>query len=70
MIYRITVDMMFNDPDPMGDILEEVQCHEHQAITINPGQPNEEKSIIDVVQCHHDETPTSPCHSIYHWESP
>lgn len=70
MIHRIVIDMMFPDIDPLNDILEEVKRHEHQAITINPGQLNAEHSSVTVQECLHDDYPSTPCRATYEWTSP
>jgi len=68
--HRITIDMFFDDFDPANDILEECKRREHQAITINPGQPNEEHSTITAQDCTHATHPVTPCIPTYKWLSP
>lgn len=55
-----------NLPGPPNPGIERalLEYLEREAININPGQPNEERTSLRVEECYHDETPGSPC-SIY-----
>ena len=70
MVYRIILDAFFIDIDPMNDILEEVKRRFPEAITINPGQPNEQPSYWDSHECYHDTPEGPPCKVLEHGESP
>lgn len=69
MIYRITIDMIFNDYGPVDDILDKCRDHEEAAITLNPGTPYAEHSKILAQECHHNSQSPEPCHTTYTWES-
>lgn len=70
MIHRIVINMMFTDKDAMDDILDKVKDHEDEAITINPGKPNQERSYWVTQECNHDEHHTGPCTDTGSWYSP
>lgn len=69
MAYRITADMIFEEEDPALDILDKIKDHQDQAITLHPGQPNEEKSHYQYQECHHDDPSLTPCSLMDEWES-
>ena len=64
MFYRITIDLAFTDQDSIADILDKALGHLDNAITINPGQENEERGSIRTLKCYHDENPSKPCEQI------
>ena len=69
MIYRIHMDVMFSEL-PSTDWLRRIRTYiENHAITINPGQPNEEHSNYQFEKCYHDERPLEDCQLIDSWES-
>ena len=70
MKYRITLDCIFNDLDPMNDILEETKRRFPQAITITHPGGFQEKSFYTTQECHHDESSDIPCKVIEHAETP
>lgn len=64
MLYRIRIDLAFTDHDPVSDILDKAIDHLEHAVTINPGQTQEEKGFIIEERCYHDEDPNIPCEII------
>lgn len=68
MLYRITIDLAFEEEDPTDDILDKTLDHLAKAVTINPDLPSEERGFIKLVKCYHDEDPHRPCELIieYH----
>jgi len=70
LLHRITIDMIFRDVDPINDILDKVKDHQDQAITINPGQPDQEHSYWYTQECNHDEVHDGPCTETAAWYSP
>ena len=61
MLYRVHVLLAFTSQHPALDIINKALPHLPAAVTINPGQPNEEKGYIITEQCFHDDDPTKPC---------
>lgn len=61
MLYRITLDLAFYDLDPAMDIWDKALDAVAQAVNINPGQENEERGFLKLVECYHDEDPSRPC---------
>ena len=70
MLYRIRLDLAFDDEDPVRDIIDKAQDNLADAVTINPGQDNEEKGFIIIEHCFHDENPPQPCQVIIHYQTP
>lgn len=61
MIYRIRVDLAFEEEDPALDVYDKALDHIDKAVIINPGQLNEERGYIEVQRCYHNQTPNIPC---------
>jgi len=70
MFYRIRIDLSFPDEPPPGRIKELAATLLRQAVTINPGQPNQERGFILIERCYHDETPPRPCDLLTMLETP
>lgn len=71
MKYRVRIDLAFPQAarqyaDQARDALLPLFQH---AVVINEGQLNEERGIISVEKCYHDEEPTRPCEEIARWEA-
>lgn len=64
MLYRITIDLSFVKAASAHAVKKTTLDHFKNAVTINPGELNEEKGFIVVQNCYHDETPPSPCEII------
>jgi len=64
MFYRVTADILFQIPDEGTDFFHDCEIALGKGVTINPGQPNEEKSRILWQRCYHDDDPTKPCEVI------
>lgn len=69
MIYELRIDCLFNDYDPLNDILQEIDNHKLQMTVINPHTDYQEASSLDVIENHHDENPHSDCHLVLHWDN-
>ncbi|MBA7493221.1 hypothetical protein ES702_03787 [subsurface metagenome] len=70
MFYRVRIDLAYpEDANPKA-----IQAHAntlfHDAMTINPGQPNEERGYIMLEKCYHDEDPPRPCEVISYDQTP
>lgn len=68
MLYRIHLNLAFNDESNMDDIRDKALDHLGEAVPINPGTPFEERGFIIIQHCYHDETPQDECHiTEEHW---
>jgi len=70
MFYRIRINLAFSQELPPGRIKELARTLLPNAITINPGQSNQERGYITLEKCYHDEAPTRPCETLEHHEAP
>jgi len=61
MIYRITIDLAFENEAPIKAIKNTALDHFPKAVTINPGGEQEERGYIKLLHCYHDEQPNKPC---------
>lgn len=61
MLYRIRLDLAFPDEADRHDIFDKALDALEKAVTIQPGQPEEEPGFITLEDCYHDETPPQPC---------
>lgn len=70
MFYRAIIQVNIPEPATPSKIKETLRWIRNHAITINQGQPNEERSRITIHRCFHDENPSVPCEMLYSWQSP
>lgn len=70
MFYRVIAILNFTVPDEGKDFYHDCELAIAKSNTINPGQPNEEKSSIEYHQCFHDENPSQPCLTLAQDETP
>ena len=61
MLYRIRIDLAFPIEAPALALFNHAKGFLPQAVTINPGQVNEEKGFIMREACYHDERGREPC---------
>lgn len=61
MLYRVFVDMAFDDYDDAHDLWERAIDVAHKAIVINPDAINRESPKAHILECGHDEDPPTPC---------
>lgn len=61
MLYRIQIDLAFEDQDPVDDILDKCLDHFDDAVTLNPNTQYVERGYIKVHNCFHDEDPNRLC---------
>lgn len=61
MLYRITLDLAFEQLDPTGDIFDKALDALDKAKVIQPHQIDEERGYIKLAKCYHDEDPNRPC---------
>ena len=65
-MFRLRMDLAFDNQDALNDLLEEAERRYTQAIIINEGHDNEERGYFEVEECHHDTG--EPCEKIARWE--
>lgn len=61
MYYRVRASIAFTDQDEARDFYHDCQLALAKGVTINQGDPNFEPSAILLEECHHEESPLSPC---------
>ena len=66
-MFRLRMDLAFNDHDALNDLLEEAERRYLSAIVINEGEPNEERGFFEVEDCHHNTG--GPCEITDRWET-
>ena len=64
MRYRIRIDLAFPTEAPHLALLNHALGFFPKAVTINPGDINEEVGFITTEKCYHDEEPGRPCEII------
>lgn len=69
MIYELSVKCLCLTQAAFDDALDKLNELKPDMKFINPGQPNQECSFIDVIENRHDESPTAPCTIISHWDN-
>lgn len=70
MLKRFRADIVYNDVDPLNDLVEEARRRivDPAAVIINEGMPNEERGYFVVEDCGHDEIPPTGCVITEKWE--
>ena len=61
MLYRIRLDLAFETEAPRLALFNMARAFVSKAITINPGEENQEVGYLMTEECHHDEHPPQPC---------
>ena len=69
MHQRIIIDLRFPNPQHVQQIKAYIIPLLPHAITINPGQPNQERSQALTQLCGHDNEPPEKCLNLWQWES-
>jgi hypothetical protein len=71
MKLRITQTLIFDEADEAEalKLFQNLKDKKEKLRTINKGRDNEEKSIIQLERCYHDESETKPCEIIERIES-
>jgi len=69
MKYRLDITLFIDERKDVEEIRNALLKLKHLFKTINKGSRNEEKSIIRLHKCYHDEDPSRPCEEISRWES-
>lgn len=61
MIYEVRASFFFDVEDEAKDFFHDCEQTLPKATVINPGQPNQECSVADLILCHHDDHPPEAC---------
>ncbi len=61
MLYRVFVDMAFEEEDDARDIFDKAIDRAPDAIVINPGATNRESPRAQLLLCGHNDEPSGPC---------
>lgn len=69
MIYQLWVNCYFTDQSALDDILDKLNDAKPSMTVVNPGQPEQQCSSIDVMHCHHDQHPPLSCTLVSHWDN-
>lgn len=69
MIYELRTTIFAENHDAFDDVLDKLNDLKPNLKVLHPGADNQECSVIEVIECNHDETPPQPCHDISHWDN-
>lgn len=61
MIYQVRANFFFNEEDEARDFYHDCEMAFPKTMIVNPTENNAEVSIVELILCHHDEDPLSPC---------
>jgi len=69
MFAQLRVTVFCEKVDDFEDVIDKLIDLQDKMKVVNPGQPNQECSVIDSLICHHDTDPAEPCELLYHWDN-
>ena len=61
MIYEVRATMFFDQEDEALDFFHDCEVALPKSTVVNPGQPNQECSQANLIECHHDNRPPESC---------
>jgi len=61
VVYKVALVLFFDEESDARDTFNALARRKALFRTVNPGKPNEEKSVLRREICYHDETPPKPC---------
>jgi len=61
MIYRVTMDLYFDDEDQANDFYHDGEVALPKSVVINPALPGQENGYIRLHQCEHELQPPLEC---------
>jgi len=61
MIYEVRARIFFHQLSDAEDLISKCALAMVDAIVVHPDEPNQEGSLVELIKCFHDETPTEPC---------
>jgi len=69
MKYRVTLSIIFDNYEDAKKIYDFLAGYGRLFKTIRKGEPVEERSLIMLERCYHDEEPTKPCEILEQYTS-
>jgi len=66
MIYEVRARFFFEQEDESKDFFHDCDTALPKAIVVKPGEPDQQCSTADRLQCRHDEHPNAPCTLVEH----
>lgn len=69
MLYELRIDVYVEHQSDLNDVLDKLNDLKHEMKVINPGQPDQECSVIETIENHHDVHPALPCFELSHWDN-
>lgn len=69
MLYELRINVFVENQDTYGDVMDKLNDIKPNMKVIKPGQPNQECSVIDLIENHHDESPNGHCYELSHWDN-
>lgn len=64
MFYQVKANLFFTESDEANDFFHDCQVALPKCSVVNPGDPNQEPSKIELILCHHDDNPNIPCEEL------
>lgn len=61
MIYEVRSRIFFHKLSDAEDLISKCSLAMVDAIVVHPDEENQEGSMVQLIKCFHDETPTQPC---------
>lgn len=61
MIYQVRANLYFDSEDEARDFYHDCDLAFAKSTIVHPTEPNAEFSRIELIENHHDESPTAPC---------
>jgi len=68
-VYRLTANIILTEEDEAKGLYQYLEQVSHRFLVIKRGEPQEERSSLQLEHCYHDETPVRPCEVLQRWES-
>ena len=69
MIYQVRAELYVQNHHDLDDVLDKIEDLKDKLLVVNPGQENEECSIIETIENRHDENPNGACEIRFHWDN-
>lgn len=69
MIYELRINCFFEDESDVNDIIDKLDDHKPHMVVLNPGQEDQECSVIDTLVCNHELIPRERCVLTSHWDN-
>lgn len=68
-MYELRIDVFCENEVDYTDVMDKLDDLKPIMKVINPGQLNQQCSVIDLILNRHDESPRAPCTEISHWDN-